>query len=180
MRADAASRAKSLSAAWRDALRMVAISPPVNGLLRLGRCFDRRAGRVDVALKTEPLAPERAHVLDQGQQGNALGREDVLDARRDLWVCLARDDALLLERLQPERERARADPVQRSLQLTEPAPPRSQVADDQDRPLAADNLRGGAYGAGAGVLRGRSHRDSASKRTAKLQFLKCYLRGHPC
>ena len=54
------------------------------------------------------------------------------------------DDALLLEAAQAERERARADARERALELAEAAAPCGEVTDDEDRPLAADDVRCGA------------------------------------
>jgi hypothetical protein len=116
----------------------------------------------DFALEAEPFAPERAHVLDQRKQRAALRRKHVLDARRHLGVGLPRDDTLLLERLQPERERPRADALERTLELTEAAAAGGEVPDDQDRPLAAHDLGSGADGAGC-FLRGRGHCDSTHR-----------------
>ena len=78
---------------------MVASSPRRGWVLPLCRGFYGRAAGREIALHPEPVASERAHVLDQRQQRAALRREHVLDARRHLGVGLARDDALLLERL---------------------------------------------------------------------------------
>ena len=62
-----------------------------------------------------------AHVLDQRHQRLALLGQRVLDPRRNLGEGVARDDALLFQRPQAQRERARADPLQRALQLAEAA-----------------------------------------------------------
>src|SRR6185312_14103958 len=56
----------------------------------------------------------------------------------------------LFQRPQAQRQRARADPLQRALQLAEAAAPRCQVTDDQERPLAADDV-GGAADRTAGI-----------------------------
>src|SRR5579862_2192496 len=96
-----------------------------------------------------------AHALDDREQVDPLLRERVLDARRDLGVGVALDDAVLLERAQPQRERPRADPRERALELAEAAAPRGEVADEQQRPLAADQLRG--VDDGAVVIEGHGH-----------------------
>ena len=83
-----------------------------------------------------------------GTQRLALGRERVLDPRRHLGIGVALDDALLLERPQPQRQRPRADAGERALELAEAAAALGQIADDEDRPLAADDVRGGADGTG--------------------------------
>src|SRR4051812_49491730 len=87
----------------------------------------RRAGAVGV----EPLHPVGAHRLDDGQQVPALVGQLVLDARRDLGVRAALDDALLLERAQAQRERPRADAGQRALELAEPRAALGQIADQK-------------------------------------------------
>ena len=58
----------------------------------------------------------------------------------------AGDDALLLERAQPQRERARGDALERALQLAEARAALGEVADHQQRPLAADDVGGAADG----------------------------------
>ena len=57
---------------------------------------------------------------------------------------LALDDALLLERAQAQRQRPRADPGERAFELAEAGVPLGQIADQQQRPLAADDLSGQA------------------------------------
>src|SRR5207253_8388673 len=59
----------------------------------------------------EPGVSEAPHLLDDRQQLLALVRQLVLDPRRRLGVAAADDDAFLLERAQPLRQRARADPA---------------------------------------------------------------------
>src|SRR6185295_4240312 len=104
----------------------------------------------DGRLVEQPAAAVGAHVLDQGYQGLALLGEGVLDPGRHLGEGVALDDALLFQRPQAQRERARADPLERALQLAEAARPLRQVADDEERPLAADDLSRAANGT-AGV-----------------------------
>src|SRR4051794_36937367 len=94
----------------------------------------------------EPVGAVGAHRLDDRDQREALVRERVLDARRDFGVGLAGDDALLLERAQAQRERARADAGQRALELAEPRAALRQVTDDQQGPLSADHFGGAADG----------------------------------
>src|SRR5579862_6921658 len=67
---------------------------------------------VGLFIAAEPLAPVDAHVVDQRHERQALLGEGVFDPRRHLGIRLAMDDPLLLERPQPQRQRARADPAQ--------------------------------------------------------------------
>src|SRR5207302_6757215 len=71
-----------------------------------------------------------------------------LDPRRDLGERVALDNALFLERAQAQRERARADAAQRTLKFAEPRAAFGQVTDEEQRPLAADDVRGPADGTG--------------------------------
>ena len=101
----------------------------------------------DALAHAQPLAAVATHVVDQRDEGLALRGERVLDPGRHLGVGLARDDSLLLERPQPQRQRARADAGERPLELAETATPLCEIADHQDRPLATDDVRGGTDGA---------------------------------
>src|SRR3954454_14166411 len=106
------------------------------------------AGRNPLALfEGEPATAVGAHVLDQRDEGSALVRELVGHARRHLVEGAALDDPLLLERPEPQRERARADAVERALELAEPESVIRQVTDDEESPLAGDDLRRPADGA---------------------------------
>ena len=58
------------------------------------------------------------------------------------------DHALLLERAQPQRQRARRDAGERALELTESSATSGQVADHEDRPLPTDDVGGRADRAG--------------------------------
>src|SRR5919198_1835965 len=98
-------------------------------------------GRLAALARKQPPAAVGAHVLDQRDQGAALLGERVLDPRRHLRVGPPLDDAVVLQRAQPEREGARADALERSLELTEPLAALGQVADQEERPLAGDDLR---------------------------------------
>src|SRR2546426_10137530 len=80
-----------------------------------------RGRRYARALRSEPFAPEAAHVLNQRQERAPLLGERVLDTRRDLGVSLALHDALVLEGPKAKRERARADAGERALELAEAA-----------------------------------------------------------
>ena len=90
-------------------------------------------------------------------------------------IGVALDDPLLLQRPQAQRERARADPLQRALQLAEAAAAVGEVADQQERPLAADDLGGAADGtAGVAQLRSWSKRGGLGRLP---RFNKCSAHG---
>ena len=114
----------------------------------------------------ELLAAVAAHVLDQRDQRPALGGQRVLDPRRHLRVGVPLDDALLLERPQPQRQRPRADAGERALELAEAATALGEIADDEDRPLPADDVRGGADRA-AGIA---SHDADFSARLQEMKW----------
>src|SRR5215218_7857491 len=113
-------------------------------LSALGLCGDRLGRRDRAVVDAEVLTPVAAHVLDERHERLALRRERVLDAGRDLGKGVPLDDALLLQRAKAQREGARADPRERALELAEAAAALGQVANHEDRPLAADDVRGGA------------------------------------
>src|SRR5215212_6666699 len=166
----AASSAKSRSAPYRARLRMrggfAPALPDPAGCLGGGRA-DRAGGRGGLGhavAHAEPLAAVAAHVVDQRHQGLALGRERVLDPRRDLGIGVALDYAVLLERAQPQRERAWADPRERPLELTEAAAALGKIADHEDRPLAANDVRSRADG-----TCGIRHTADSSSRLHKLK-----------
>src|SRR5262245_8323377 len=93
-----------------------------------------------VETAAEPLVAEAAHLVYDGEKRAPLVGQRVLDARRRLGVALARDDLLRLEPAQPLRERPRADPGARALELREPPRTLGEVVDDEHRPLRADDL----------------------------------------
>src|SRR5579884_3684122 len=129
-------------------------------------------GRLDLGgAAAEPLAPICAHALDQRHERLSLLGQRVLDARGDLGIGLTPDDPLLLEGAEPERQRPRADALKRALELTEPGPALGEVADHEQRPLAAHDLGGAADRTGAI----RDHRKSDD--SAMLQQLKRAVRG---
>src|ERR1700730_4024139 len=101
-------------------------------------------------LLARPTAPVVAHAVDDRQQVEPLLGQRVLDARGHLGGGVALDDAVLLQRAQPQRERGRADAGERALQLAEAAAPGGQVAHQQQRPLAADQLGGVTNGTDIG------------------------------
>src|SRR3954451_21979293 len=127
-------------------------SPPVPPLFIAGFATRRPATQLNrgdgrlALLDLEPAAAVGAHVLDQRDEGAALVGELIGDARRDLGKGAALDDALLLERPQAKRKGARADALQRALQFTEPERGIREIADDQEGPLAGDDLRRTADG----------------------------------
>ena len=77
------------------------------------------SGVIDIDFSLDETA-EFIDSVERREQRVTLRRDHVLDARRYLGVGLARDHALLLERLEPQRERPRADALQRA--LAEPPP----------------------------------------------------------
>src|SRR3954464_12835836 len=92
------------------------------------------AARAGLGAGGEPALPVGAHVLDDRQQRQALPGQRVLDARRDLGVGVALDDPLLLQRAQAQGEGARADALQRALELAEPRVALREIANEQQRP----------------------------------------------
>ena len=89
----------------------------------------------------QPLAPVGAHVLDQRDEGAALAGELIGHPRWHLGEGAALDDPLLLERPQAQRQGAGTDPLEGALELTEPERVIGEVADDEEGPLAGDDLR---------------------------------------
>src|SRR3954469_11710917 len=102
----------------------------------------------------EPAVAELTHRVDDRQQGLALRRQLVLDARRRLGVAAALDDSFALELAQPLGERARADPRARVLELREPARPFREVVDEERRPLGADDRGRRCNATGRGCVDG--------------------------
>src|SRR5215208_4695811 len=107
-----------------------------------GAALSRRFEYCGWLLLGQPAAAVGAHVLDQRDEGPTLVGELIGDARRDLGERAALDDALLLERPEAERERPGADALQRPLELAEPKRGVRQIADDEEGPLAGDDLGG--------------------------------------
>src|SRR5439155_2693674 len=101
----------------------------------------RDRGLAPALATQQPTAPVGAHVLDQRNKRATLVGQCVLDPRWDLRVGAALNDALVLERPQAKRKRARADPIERPLQLTEALTSVGQVANHEEGPLAGDDLR---------------------------------------
>src|SRR4051812_580101 len=119
---------------------------------RLGQCGDGGNGlglsRRAIAGGAEPFAAVGAHRVDDRQQRLALRSQRVLDARWDLGVGVALDDPLLLEGAQAQAQRAGADAGERALELAEAGAALREVAHQEERPLAADDLGSGADGTG--------------------------------
>ena len=150
----AASAASRFSASLRRKSRTSPASAPRLGAPAPARrlaasgdwTFVLDAGRDGLGVLGQPAHAVAAHVLDQRHQRLALLGERVLDPRRHLGEGVAGDDALRFQRPQAQRERARADPLERALQLAEAARALGQVADDQEGPLAADDVGGATDG----------------------------------
>ena len=100
----------------------------------------RRRSRLARLVLGQPAVAVGAHVLDQRHQGRALVGEGVFDPGRDLGVGPALDYPLLLQRAQAQREGAGADAGEGALELAEAQRVVGEVADDQERPLAGDDL----------------------------------------
>src|SRR5215208_6429522 len=75
--------------------------------------------RVGARRLDEPGTAEPAHRAHDRQQRTSLRRQLVLDARRRLRIAAADHDPLVLQHLQPLRQRPRADPGTRVLELSE-------------------------------------------------------------
>ena len=97
------------------------------------------------ALGVEPLLSVGAHVIDDRQQRPSLLGQRILHPRRHLGERVTFDDLLLLERPQSQRQRAGADPGQRAFELAEARSSLGQVANEQERPLPAHDLRRPAH-----------------------------------
>src|ERR1700733_11667570 len=91
---------------------------PAQRGLQLGGCCSRRARRLRELL-ADPATTVLAHALDDRQQIAPLVGQRVFDPGRNLGVGVALDDPILLERPQTQRQRARADPGERALELAE-------------------------------------------------------------
>ena len=77
----------------------------------------------------------------RGTRALPLSVSSYVDPGRDLGIGAALDDSLLLQRPQAQREGARADPLERSLELAEAQRVVGEVANDEEGPLAGDDLR---------------------------------------
>src|SRR4029079_4882366 len=104
-------------------------------------------GGLAVVRDAEPAGAVLAHVVDQGRQGPTLLGQRLLDPGRHLGIGVALDDAAILERPQPQRQGPWADPVEGALELAEATVAVGEVTDDQQRPLARDDLGTRAHGA---------------------------------
>ena len=75
-------------------------------------------------------------MVDEGDEIPAHVGERVLDPGRHLGVALARDDARLLQSLEPFGERLGTDAGERTLQGAEAIDAFGEIAQDEERPLA--------------------------------------------
>src|SRR4051812_28619657 len=87
------------------------------------------------------------HLADDRQQGASLVRQLVLDPRGRLGIAPPQHHAVLLEHVEPLRERPRADPGTCVLELLEAPRAFREIVEDQRRPLRCDDLRGRSDGA---------------------------------
>ena len=85
------------------------------------------------------VAPARERADDGQQVTGALGQL-VVHARRHLAVALAGEQAVGDHAVQARAQLLGRDAGQHALQLDEPAGPGGKVADDQERPLVADEI----------------------------------------
>ena len=130
---------------------------------RLGPHVAAMRAHIAQALADELALAEGPHAVDQRDECLALFGERVLNLGRHLGIHPAAQHALGLQRAQPLGERLGADAVQRALELAEALGAGDQIADDQQRPLAADDLRRALHGTdihqvGCGGLPGRVRR----------------------
>src|SRR5262250_3443920 len=101
-----------------------------------------------------PARVRRAPIPKRPQhrtEGPPLVGQRVLRPGRVLAVELPRDDAVLEQTTEPVRERVRADPVERLLEILKlPGPLEQEVSQDQNRPGFADDVeRAGDWTGGA-------------------------------
>src|SRR5437868_7076172 len=99
-----------------------------------------RAGRREALEQRidQPLVAAAREPGEHGQQlAGALG-ELVVDARRNLAVALAREEAVGDHAVEPRAELLGRDARKDPLELDEPPGAGREVADDQQRPLVAD------------------------------------------
>src|SRR5215813_8815645 len=96
--------------------------------------------------------PERPQ---HGAEGPSLVGQRVLRPRRVLSVELPCDDAVLEQTTEPARERVRADPLERALEILKlPGPLEEEVSQNQNRPGFADDVERASDWAGGAVTRG--------------------------
>jgi len=122
--------------------------PRLNGAKRQRRLGARRR-KNGAIFAVEPALAKAAHVLDHRQQRATLVGQRILGPWRQLGELLALNNSLLLKLAQAQRKRARADPRQRALKLTEARAALIELTDNKQRPLGADDVSSptdGAFG----------------------------------
>ena len=92
--------------------------------------------------------PPLLHGADNGPHGVTQFTEGVFYPGRDLRIHCSDHNSVLLQGAQAVGEDLLADPFQILFQFVEPPGPGQQVAEDQQLPLAPDQLNGGGDGAG--------------------------------
>src|SRR5512146_3282129 len=112
-----------------------------------GSAYSRPCGGRRLLAAAEPAIAIRAHGVNQVCQCLTLLGQRVLDLGRHLGVGAAMQHALTLERREPLGKRLGADANQRALELAETLRASRQVAEDEERPLAAHNLSCAGNGA---------------------------------
>ena len=156
---------------WASVQDMAAAAATCVELVRLwgersSVCLERSFGVSRMNLAAEPLVTEAAHLGDDRPERRAFLGQLVLDTRRRLRVAPPHDDPLGLEPAQTLRQRPRADPRARVLELGEAPRAFREVVDDEDRPLRADDLAR----RGDRALSGLMDREHGARRVG--------LRGH--
>ncbi len=123
--------------------------PRLNGAKRQRRLSARRRQERRHASRSSQRSPKQRMSSIIGSSARPLSVSAYSVARRQFGKLLALDDALLLKLPQAQRKRARADPRQRALKLTEARAAFIELTHDEQRPLGADDVSGptdGAFG----------------------------------
>ena len=87
---------------------------------------------------SQPLFTKCAHAFQDRKERMPLPGQAVLNTRRNLGKASAADHLGLFQAPQPVGERLGADPVQRTLQLTEAAATRLQISHNERCPAIPD------------------------------------------
>src|SRR5215813_6133762 len=118
----------------------------------------RPLGRPPEATLLRPARVRRAPIPERPQhraEGPPLVGQRVLRPWGVLSVELPRDDPVLEQTTEPARERIRADPLERALEILKlPGPLEQEVSQDQNRPGFADDVERASDWAGGAVTRG--------------------------